>query len=285
VDIFGIEIMNKSWPEFIGFRVDRNTPVPLYHQIKEGFRRALREGQITPGQRLPPEQDLCAFLRVSRGTLKQALHELQAEGFLHRERSKGTFVAASQLVRSFYGLADVFGISRVIESQGLIPNAKTLSVMEVEDSTLPRELLGLSRGEKVIAIERLYCANDRPVALSMYYLQSDGGDITLWTELKTGSLYEFMSARCGVSVVQSERKISAASADERLASLLEIRTGSPVLLMTGIDFNVEGNKIGAMSTAFCPGMFSIRVILHPSKPSAFLEINDESLKSNLSDPS
>ena len=55
---------------------------PLYHRIAEGIRVAIKHGQIMPGDALPSYRNLAESLCVHRNTIKVALEELVAEGWL-----------------------------------------------------------------------------------------------------------------------------------------------------------------------------------------------------------
>lgn len=76
-------------------------PVPpvrtgnLFEETMERLVRAIRLGQFPPGSRLPPERDLAELLRVSRTTLREALAELQASGYVSVQRGRygGSYVA------------------------------------------------------------------------------------------------------------------------------------------------------------------------------------------------
>ncbi|MBI3829856.1 MAG: GntR family transcriptional regulator [Planctomycetes bacterium] len=72
--------------------LDRTTPLPIYQQIYEGFRRRILTGEWAPGKPLPPERQLSAQLRVDRITLRQALDRLAKENLVRRQRGVGTFV-------------------------------------------------------------------------------------------------------------------------------------------------------------------------------------------------
>src|SRR5260370_25334065 len=66
---------------------------PLHAQIAARLRPDVRDAHFAPGQRLPSEVDLSKLLGVSRGTVRQALGALIADGVLHTIAGRGTFVS------------------------------------------------------------------------------------------------------------------------------------------------------------------------------------------------
>ena len=62
--------------------VTRDAPGTLGSQIEDQFRRAIREGALRPGARLPSTRDLARQLGVSRRIAVDAYSQLAAEGYL-----------------------------------------------------------------------------------------------------------------------------------------------------------------------------------------------------------
>jgi len=73
--------------------LDHTSAVPLHRQIYLWMRRAILDGQLQPGQRLPSTRMLASELGVSRNTVSNAYEELQAEEFIERTVGSGTIVA------------------------------------------------------------------------------------------------------------------------------------------------------------------------------------------------
>lgn len=61
--------------------------------VESALRRAIRDGQLAPGTRLPSSRDLAGQLGVARGTVTAAYGQLVAEGYLNGKRGSGTRVA------------------------------------------------------------------------------------------------------------------------------------------------------------------------------------------------
>ncbi len=87
----------KQTGEFVvgTIHIDAAEVRPIYRQIYDGIKRAVLDGRLEPGLRLPSTRDLAERLGVSRNTAKLAFEQLIAEGFLVAAVGSGTRVAAN----------------------------------------------------------------------------------------------------------------------------------------------------------------------------------------------
>jgi GntR family transcriptional regulator len=87
-------------------RVDKNSRVPIYDQIKEQIKGLIHAGQIKTGDQLPTIRELSVELSVNFNTVALAYRDLVNGGVIVTERGKGTFVASTpgaeemQLIRT-----------------------------------------------------------------------------------------------------------------------------------------------------------------------------------------
>ena len=79
--------------------------------------------KLAPGDRLPPERQLAELIEVSRPSLREALHILQAQGLVQIKHGQGTFVQepivaqelrASMMTKT-HGLNELFDAREVLE--------------------------------------------------------------------------------------------------------------------------------------------------------------------------
>lgn len=68
---------------------------PAYQQVANQLRTLIIQGELVPGDRLPPEGELGASFGVSRSTIREALRSLASQGLIETTRGTtgGTFVA------------------------------------------------------------------------------------------------------------------------------------------------------------------------------------------------
>src|SRR6476620_81525 len=83
----------------VDVRIDRETPVPLYHQLAQQLSGAISRGDLQPGDPFENEVAMADRLGLSRPTVRRAIQELVSQGLLLRRRGLGTTVAGRQIHR------------------------------------------------------------------------------------------------------------------------------------------------------------------------------------------
>ncbi|WP_187369582.1 GntR family transcriptional regulator [Fodinicola acaciae] len=100
--------------------LDLHDPRPLHEQVGSAIRRAIADGELAVGERLPPARELAAALGINANTVLRALRDLRDEGVLEFRRGRGVSVlrppeGRSVLVekaRELLAEADRYGVDR-----------------------------------------------------------------------------------------------------------------------------------------------------------------------------
>jgi GntR family transcriptional regulator len=69
-------------------RLDRSDPTLLHEQVAAEIRRAIADGEASPGERIPQAKDLAAELGVNTNTVLRALRALRDEGVVEMGRGR-----------------------------------------------------------------------------------------------------------------------------------------------------------------------------------------------------
>lgn len=80
-----------AWLESF-FKYNPQLDIPIYQQLVDQIRAAVKKGTLVPGQQLPTVQEMAQGLSVARGTIKRAYDELEHQGLLEKIQGRGTFI-------------------------------------------------------------------------------------------------------------------------------------------------------------------------------------------------
>jgi len=212
--------------------------IPLYHQLARMLRRFIEQGELQPGDRFPAEETIAAEFGISRPTVNRAVQELMNQGWLSRERGRGTFVLNQHIV-------DLSLLSENLSLTEQFPPDATLRTEFVDRKVLKTEpqvveALGLASTASILYLRRLRFVDERPVMVCDTYLPADRFQDLDRKVFVRGSLYATLEEKYGFTVDRSERRVEAEEVVEQaVAELLQVPLFSPILLLTGFTF-VEG---------------------------------------------
>ncbi|MEU9607950.1 GntR family transcriptional regulator [Streptomyces sp. NPDC048057] len=76
-------------------RIDASSAVPLAEQVASSVRRALSDGALHPGDRLPAAREVARLLDVNVHTVLRGYQQLREEGLIDLRRGRGAVVVAA----------------------------------------------------------------------------------------------------------------------------------------------------------------------------------------------
>jgi len=227
--------------------IDRDSPVPFYFQLSELLEQEIVAGRYEKGIRLPSEPEISRRYGLSRTTIRQALGRLEQEGLILRRKGQGTFVHGgrprSWLLQSSEGF-----FQEEVDRMGRTVTSK---VLRAERGPLPRwacDALGLPQGSEGATLERvrsvdglvaMYNVNHVPLALAPTVLSIEDRD---------DSLYRRLKERNGIEVVGGRRWLEAVRAGDKLATLLEVDPGSPLVFIESVSWDKTLQPFDAYQT-------------------------------------
>ena len=79
----------------LGVKIDRQDPTELHLQVAAAIRRAIADGEVKAGERMPPAKDLAAVLGANTNTVLRASRDLRDKGLLEFRRGRGITVSGT----------------------------------------------------------------------------------------------------------------------------------------------------------------------------------------------
>jgi GntR family transcriptional regulator len=235
----------------------RASPKPLYRQLQERLRRELESGERAPHSRMPSEREWVQKLGVSRITVRQALGELVAQGYLYTVPGKGLFVGERRAPREL----DAFvSFTASTTARGERPSSRLLEARLVRASATIAHELAIEEGDEVVSLRRLRLANDLPVMIqhaSLPHARCPGllergpGDVSLFAILR--EVY-------GCCLVRAETSIGARTADHGERELLGLPERAVVVVTDQLTFGSDGLPVERSEAVLHPDRHALRLV-------------------------
>jgi len=201
-------------------KINRNLKLPYYYQLYKNIAEGIENNQFAAGEKLSSEIELCDSFGVSRITVRQALKELELNGYIIRERGKGTFVRKKIETHS---LQKVSSIVDELRSEGV----KTLNKILVYEVVSPDErmvkVLELESNEKILFVKRLVLAFGEPLYITKaYFPYSVTGKIKRKV-LTESSFTRIVTEILNLKLIHTKRILEADVPDKEISELLDLK--------------------------------------------------------------
>lgn len=227
---------------------------PIYRQIQNAIRRRIDSGQLKPGNPVPSERELARLHKVSLMTARHALSEMARDGIVERRHGAGTFVAPPRIQFN-----KLLGYTEQMASLGLTANSRVITCGIVTREHEIAARLGMAPTARVGKVERVRLAGDEPVALETCYWSADEFPNLVDAPLERVSLFGVMEREFGIGLAYSDEEIDATDADVRLADILAITRGSPLLRIRQLIFSTKSRATVYVVGFYRSGRHTLRV--------------------------
>jgi GntR family transcriptional regulator/GntR family frlABCD operon transcriptional regulator len=200
-----------------------------YQRLTEILRKKIIKGTLKPGDILPSENELCAKYNLARSTVRQALEQLVQEGYVIKQKGKGTIVIEPK--RQMLGLFSIKGFSEVLSNADV--ETKTVFLEQPYhyqwDENFFYPLSDEERALGAVCLKRLRMAKDDPIMLEYTYITGIALPLLNEKSFVHNSLFETLREKFGVEILKAEQELVAAGATKEIAKVFHINVGAPVL--------------------------------------------------------
>jgi GntR family transcriptional regulator len=161
--------------------IDPTSDRPAYLQIADHLRAAIVKGELEAGAQLPSERELMASYGAARGTVRQAIAALRAQGLIDVQHGRGAFVRAQPPVHRLahdrfarrHRKAGKAAYLAELEAEGRRPEVEVLAIESAPATSEIAQRLQLIEGTQVLVRRRRYLADGQPMELATSYLPWD----------------------------------------------------------------------------------------------------------------
>ena len=240
----------------IPVHVDRESPIPLYHQLAEQLASAIQDGLLQPGDPFEREVSLADRLDMSRPTVRRSIAELVARGLLVRRRGVGTTVAHAAVHRR----NELTSLYDDLVANGREPATRVLKLDYSEYDKRAALALELDSRTPLVYVERLRLIDGNPIAILKNWLPPSCGNLSA-AELETDGLYAQLRRR-GIAPAVAQQTVGGRSAVPEERALLGLGRTDPVLTMTRRAYDAAGSPVEFGDHCYRADRYSFEVTVH-----------------------
>jgi DNA-binding GntR family transcriptional regulator len=217
-----------------------------YQAIKEGLKKQIQQGAFKVGDYLPSESELCNRFSITRTTVRKAMEELLKEGYIEKQKGKGSLVRERQ---TSLGLLTVKGFSEAV-GQNIQTEFLQNPVYSDWSTEIQFPVSANDKKKQCLFFERLRKVENLPVVLERNWFSGAALPNFLKTTFVEGSFFKTLSRKYLIDVIGSSQELRAEKAENHFAKVMQMEAGSPVLHIS-IRFKTNHPQLTIYSELYC----------------------------------
>lgn len=205
-------------------------------QVVEQLLQELRSGCYARCDRLPAEVELAARMQVSRTVVRDALSELEREGYIERVRGIGTVVNRNNLfVKN--RLDQKLEYNAIIRDAGCVPHVDKVIVEVLPAEAELAQSLQIAPGEDVLMICKRVKADDTPVIYSVDHLPASLFTQEQLTHLDFSKpVFDLLEENCDQSVSSVTTRIRASAGTTGIRAMMHLASNEALILLDEVSY-------------------------------------------------
>ena len=210
-----------------------------YLGVRDDIAARIVGGELKPSDRLPSERQLQVGGGVSRGTIREALFQLEAEGVIYRKDRSGWYVSPPPVV---YDPTRWEGFMSYVEAQGRRPATETLGKVEIACDGMLAQIFSRPVGAPMYWIRRRRSIDGRAVLIESIVVDAALAPGLIDHDLD-GSLTSVLKSVYGIDVARNKVDMRPCALTRDEAEALRVKSGLPGLNLERTCYNAQGRVV------------------------------------------
>lgn len=225
--------------DILFIKMEKMKKIPAYQMVYDKILKDIRNEIYPKNTLLPTEPQLEEMYNVSRTTVRHAISMLSKHGYIKVTQGRGAEVVDRSIVQQ---LNCVSSVTETLKAQGYDVENKSVGIALIPASNFLKNLLNMEENEKIWQLQRLKYAGGKPVAMLLNYVREKYvPDMDRRAaQLEEDGLYRLLEKEYNINIRHAEDFLSAVAAEFVEAQMLQIETGTPLLVSRRIVYTDEG---------------------------------------------
>lgn len=237
--------------------VDKSSRTPLYLQLMNILIDMI-ENNLQENEQILSEREICEKYDVSRTTVRQAMDELEKEGYIYKLHGKGTFVSPRRMNQD---LISFYSFTEEMKKLNKTPSSEVTGFEIVEANEKIADIFKINIKDLLYKISRIRKADELPMMYETTYLPFDRFKGLTREQLENNPMYDILTKSFNARITSAEEYFMPILTNKLESVYLEIKEGSPSLKIERLTY--ENSKVIEYTVSVARGdKFKYRVKLN-----------------------
>lgn len=176
---------------------------------------------------------------AARGTIREALFQLEAEGLIYRRERSGWYVSPPPVT---YDPTRWAGFMTFVSEQGRIPSTQVLATESIPAPPLLADIFRVAPGSRLFLISRRRLIDGRAVLIERITVNPQLAP-GLYDHPLEASLTSILTNHYGLTVARNRVDMRPCALVKEVADEIGVKAGTPGLLVVRTSLDKEGRVI------------------------------------------
>lgn len=205
--------------------VDKNSRTPLYLQLMNILIDMI-ENNLEENEQILSEREICEIYNVSRTTVRQAMDELEKEGYIYKLHGKGTFVSPKRVNQD---LISFYSFTEEMKKLDKIPSSEVTGFEIVQADEKIASIFKINIEDLLYKISRIRKADGLPMMYETTYLPFSRFKGLTKDQLEDNPMYDILKKSFNARITSAEEYFMPILTNKLESVYLDIKEGSPSL--------------------------------------------------------
>lgn len=205
--------------------INKDSRIPLYSQLMDILIDKINNG-LEENEQLLSEREICELYDVSRTTVRQALDELEREGYIYKVHGKGTFVAPKKVNQD---LVSFYSFTEEMKKIGKKPSSEIIGFEIIQSGEKLARKFNINEDDVIYKIIRIRKADDVPMIYEITYLPFTRFEGLSKEQLEEKPMYDVFTENYNAKLTSAEEYFEPILTNKIESIYLEIHEGAPSL--------------------------------------------------------
>ena len=215
--------------------VDKSSRTPLYLQLMNILIDMI-ENKLEENDQILSEREICEIYNVSRTTVRQAMDELEKEGYIYKVHGKGTFVSPKRMNQD---LISFYSFTEEMKKVGKVPTSEVTGFEIVEAGDKISNIFKIDSEELLYRVSRIRKADEVHMMYETTYLPFNRFKGIKKEQLEENPMYDVLIKDFDAKITSAEEYFMPILTNKLESIYLDIKEGSPSLKIERLTYENE----------------------------------------------